>query len=668
VIERNPLKKPLLMSLLSVSMVCNTLYAQQDSIAYRKASAIQASTEKTRALEDFVRDHPETKLKTRAFDMLFDLYVEQGDESNALNAADKSIKSVPPENRMNPYNKFAYALAQKNIGLDSSIAYIDRAIAMAGKSRSLSGFQDTKAYVLWRRGRFAEAEELQRTAIEGHEDDPEFVGHLAMFEKDNGKLQDALKTMSRALYLGSDQDSRQLFLDWIGMAEKEKVNQDALKHNVIMATVHSFIDTLTGENATAARSSAATLMADIGIDLSTAKDWAEAAVKTLDRKSSVSRVIAFRQSLALVLVAQEKYKEALTHLRSIEELVDPYEVRYWANLGMTLEKLGDSRSAAVAYMNGLIPRNDGRLRRALETVYGKTYGSLEGIDKQLDSLRQANAVFNPGHYGKQTMPAGKVVLAELFTGAECGPCASSDVAFDALSEHYPRTALAILEYHVHIPGPDPMTTNESWDRYNWYEGQGTPTVVIDGRELILGGGPKTVTKNRYGVYRYAVQKFESDKPRVGLALTAKCEGDIIGIEVQVTRTKSTGKVEKPMLHVALVEKSVDYTGANGISKHAFVVRRLFDGAAGTPLTLKQASEKVNKQLSVSDVERTIKEYLDDPTSQPSWSYRRPFAGWRARPEKLNRSNLAIVAWVQDMSTKEVLQSIYQDVSGSFGSR
>ena len=106
---------------------------------------------------------------------------------------------------------------------------------------------------------------------------------------------------------------------------------------------------------------------------------------------------------------------------------------------------------------------------------------------------------------------------------------------------------------------------------------------------------------------------------------------------------------------------LEYNGANGIAKHAFVVRRMFDGAKGTPVSLKQTSETISKQISLSEVEKGIKEYLDNPTSQPSWSYRRPFSGWRARPENLNRSNLAIVAWVQDTKTKEVLQAAYQDV-------
>lgn len=639
-------------------------WSQQDSVAYRAASGVQNPAERMKVLEKFVQEYPDSKLKTRAFDALFELYVDAGSEQAAVQAAHQYLQTVPPESRMSPYNRFAYALAQKNIGLDSALAFIDRAIAMAGTSRSLSGFQDTKAYVLWRQGRFDEAERLQRTAIVGHEDDPEYLEHLAMILKDNGKPREALTTMSKALFLGASMESKQLFADWIHTAEHDKQKQDALKESVVMATVHSFTDILKGASLISQRSAAAAFMAELGVRPSTARAWAEAAVKTLTRNSSLNDVITYKQNMAFVLSAEEKHKDALHYLRSIEELVDPYNQRYWNVLGRTYERLQQPREAIRAYMNGLIARNDKQLRSSLEALYAKEHGSLARLDAELDSSKAASSMLHPGKYEHVTTPGGKVILAELFTGAECGPCVSSDLAFDALSEYYPRTALAIVEYHVHIPGPDPLTTNESWDRYKWYDGQGTPTAVFDGKELIIGGGSKSVTRNRYGVYRYAIRKFEADPPRVGLSVIVKREGNELRVTVQVSQRPSMPREGKPVVHIALVEKSVDYTGANGISEHKFVVRRMADGAAGSPSGREQ--EVITKSINLLDVEKSIREYLDNPTSQPSWSNRRPFNGWRARPEKLGRSNLAIVVWVQNMETKAVLQAAFQDVPESLG--
>ena len=61
-----------------------------------------------------------------------------------------------------------------------------------------------------------------------------------------------------------------------------------------------------------------------------------------------------------------------------------------------------------------------------------------------------------------------MVLGEVFTGSGCPPCAAADVAFDAAMERYSRKDLAVVMYHVHVPRPDPMTTNETSARSKNY--------------------------------------------------------------------------------------------------------------------------------------------------------------------------------------------------------
>ncbi len=652
-------------------VLCQLSYSQQDSAAYRTASSISTLSEKIRALEEFVRNFPASKLRGKAYDGLFSLYVERGNEAAALDAAAKYLESVPPVNRISPYNRYAYALAERNIGLDTALAYATRAeeLARTAQPRSLPSIQDTRAYVLYLKGASQEAERLQREAIVGHEDDPEFVGHLALYEEKNGKRLEALNTMARALLLGSDPQSKQTFLTWLEIQEKDPVLRDSLKQSIIMTTVHASLDTLRDARMVAARSNAAAYMADLHVDLGTALTWAEAAVGSLSRNSQVTDVAAFKQNLALVLVAQERYTDALAALRSVEDLVDPYDARYWMTLGDTFEKVGDNSGAINAYMQGLIPARNGQLRAALETAYRKEHGSVDSLDQKLDLLRQESSSFEPGQYGRETTPEGKVVLAELFTGAECGPCVGADLAFDALSEYYPRTALAILEYHVHIPGPDPLTTTDSWDRYRWYAGEGTPTVVIDGRDAIVGGGSKATARNRFNVYRYAVGKVDADAPRAELSLQVESANDTIRVTTRIARTGGSSDTLQPILHIALIERAVDYTGSNGIAKHAFVVRNMPGGSAGTPVALTKEGLAVSKRISLAEVEREIKAGLDNPSGQAAWpKSQKTFAGWKSRPERLNRSNLAIVAWLQDGRTKEVLQAAYGSVPSGDGGK
>lgn len=117
-----------------------------------------------------------------------------------------------------------------------------------------------------------------------------------------------------------------------------------------------------------------------------------------------------------------------------------------------------------------------------------------------------------------------------------------------------------------------------------------------------------------------------------------------------------------MLHIALAEKSVKYIGANGIDKHIFVVRDLVDGASGSKISSK--NETLSRQINISKLKEDITNYLTDPTSDASW--RAPsFHGWRVEIADLNKidtKNLAVVVWVQDNETKEVLQAHYMDVN------
>ena len=115
----------------------------------------------------------------------------------------------------------------------------------------------------------------------------------------------------------------------------------------------------------------------------------------------------------------------------------------------------------------------------------------------------------------------------------------------------------------------------------------------------------------------------------------------------------------------MVEKKIDYTGGNGVSEQIFAVRSLVDGANGYLLKIGNGAVSINKLLNVAEIENNIKAYLDEPSKYPAaWNPRLQFTGWRARPDTINRKDLAIVAWVQNNNTKEVYQAAYFDVQSS----
>jgi hypothetical protein len=93
-------------------------------------------------------------------------------------------------------------------------------------------------------------------------------------------------------------------------------------------------------------------------------------------------------------------------------------------------------------------------RAELEAVYKQTHGgSPADLDAMLDERyeKEATKVDAPPYKASKTR-TGRVVLAELFTGAGCPPCVAADLAFEAALERYSPDDIAVLVYHLHLPG------------------------------------------------------------------------------------------------------------------------------------------------------------------------------------------------------------------------
>ena len=91
----------------------------------------------------------------------------------------------------------------------------------------------------------------------------------------------------------------------------------------------------------------------------------------------------------------------------------------------------------------------------------------------------------PVKYAGREGQGDRVVVVELFTGSECPPCLAADLAFDALEQTYTPKDVVLLEYHLHIPRPDPLTNTDSVERQEYYD---VDPDADDPRERQEGGG------------------------------------------------------------------------------------------------------------------------------------------------------------------------------------
>jgi hypothetical protein len=256
------------------------------------------------------------------------------------------------------------------------------------------------------------------------------------------------------------------------------------------------------------------------------------------------------------------------------------------------------------------------------------------LGQQLDEeFRRKVPHFTPASYSeRQNKKADRVVLMELFTGAQCPPCVAADVGFDALLKTYKPADFIGLQYHLHIPGPDPLTNRGSIARQKYYGSEipGTPSTFFNGRSEAGGGGSMGDSQEKYNEYRAIIDKSLETIKRANIAVSATRAGGQIKIiaSAEVTEnfidqaagsetSKISGKEKskeervnsKRVLRLALTEESIHYVGGNRLRYHHHVVRALPGGADGKEL--KDGKGKTEVTLTLAELKLDLEKYLSD---------------------------------------------------------
>ena len=343
------------------------------------------------------------------------------------------------------------------------------------------------------------------------------------------------------------------------------------------------------------------------------------------------RNVAMR--IASSLVEQEAYATiALEQARQAERLLKP----------------DDEASVQMQVLEALATT----LKKAKKTDELKP---IEGRLAKLEARDYADYAkthppFKPEEFKGRKNKSDRTVVVELFTGAECPPCVASDLAFDALEGTYKPTDVILLQYHMHIPGPDPLTNKDGLARAEYY-GQkirGTPSVFFSGKKDEGGGGGAPQSKAKYAAFREAIDELLEKAPGAKLQLSASQKGSVISMKAAVTDLEKAG--EKVTLHFVLTEERVRYQGGNGLRYHHCVVRALPGGAKGTALTKKEGEYEAT--VDVDKLRAELAKYLDDfAKEEDGMTSERP----------LLLKNLRVVAFVQDDATGEVLQAAQVEI-------
>jgi len=247
----------------------------------------------------------------------------------------------------------------------------------------------------------------------------------------------------------------------------------------------------------------------------------------------------------------------------------------------------------------------------------------------------------------------KPVVLELFTGAQCPPCVAADVAFDALGDAYSHNNVILLQYHLHIPGPDPLTNDDSVARQKYYGSliRGTPTTIFNGKSEAGGGGGMANSQAKFGQYKTIIEKALGEKATASVDLKASRKGDSIEISAKAKTAEKPAEGAEPRLRMVITEEVVKYVGSNKLRFHHHVVRDMPGGAEG--LSLDKAGELTHSiKVDAKKLRGEIEKYVTDYEAKSTFFGTKP---------AIDLKKLSVVAFVQDDKSKDILGAATVDV-------
>lgn len=227
------------------------------------------------------------------------------------------------------------------------------------------------------------------------------------------------------------------------------------------------------------------------------------------------------------------------------------------------------------------------------------------------------------------------------------------LAFDAALERYTRQDFIVLNYHVHIPAPDPMVNPATVTRRQFYNVNSSPSYFFDG-DADGGGGSADNAKSIFeSKVDPAIEKRLAEKPGAQIRLQASASGSTVKVKAGVSKVGSTS--DKLRLQIALAEDVVTYSGENGERFHPMVVRSMaLDAKQNQGFALRPGKGGTFEYTfdlakAVADAKAHLEHF---ETVERKGEYK-----FRQKKHDIT-GGLVVVAFVQDEATKKVLQAVY----------
>jgi hypothetical protein len=227
-------------------------------------------------------------------------------------------------------------------------------------------------------------------------------------------------------------------------------------------------------------------------------------------------------------------------------------------------------------------------------------------------------------------------LYETFTSSTCAPCTPANTTMEAVfalneGEHNS------IKYQMSWPGTgDPYYFSEGGDRRTFYGINSVPRVEIDGG---WDGNGNSLTQ---AVYDY----YQNQPAFVQMSATWSRWSKTIETDVTITPLADVSSNNLKLFAAIYSIRDTANVKTNGETEFFHVVKKLMPSSSGESLSALTSGSTVTKQLSYT----FNGTYVLPPSAQSP-------VNLSTNHTVEDFSNLGVILWIQDASTKEVLQSV-----------
>lgn len=264
---------------------------------------------------------------------------------------------------------------------------------------------------------------------------------------------------------------------------------------------------------------------------------------------------------------------------------------------------------------------------------------VEGINGSTDEISGNDAQSKDILIYKDAVQ--RMPLYEIFTSSTCGPCLPGNENFHNVTGNFPGEFVEI-KYQQDFPGSgDPYCTDEALARRNYYAINSIPRMEID------GGWDQNASSFTANLHTEAREKPSFMELTGSFSVDADNQTVTSNFEINPLQTINSNDMR---LMVAIIEKrTTKNIKSNGETEFIYVMKKMIPNENG---------ELIPGGLTQSNTLTFNKDF------EFVGEYRLPLNGSAA--QRINHTsehsiedfnNLTVVAWLQDLTTKEVFQAV-----------